>query len=103
MLIYLLIIFFICLIVYQFYPTTKEGLKNYQNYNNENASALSHKNAGNIQVLQERLEKFEGVNKQVEDNTEAIKRLNTQVSNIVKNQQKRAALGVVAKKTSEQK
>jgi predicted PurR-regulated permease PerM len=99
MLIYLLIIFFVYLIIYQFlHSSTKVGINNYSNYNNKDASGLSHKNAGNIQVLEGKIEKLEKVKEQVDKNTQHIEQLTKQVGENTKHQQAAAVHAIAAKK-----
>jgi len=99
MLTYLLIAFFIYLIIYQFFShSTKEGLNNYKNYNNNDASALAHKNAGNLQVVEGKLTKLETINDQVTKNTTNIDLLTKQVSKLTKHQQAAAVHALAAKK-----
>jgi hypothetical protein len=89
----ILIIFFMFLILYQLFLATniREGLENqYQNYdtnNPNNALILAQQNAGNISYLKERVNKFEGTYKEVQDISENVVSLQTQVDGLVQAQQ----------------
>jgi hypothetical protein len=81
------------LILYQLFLATniREGLENqYQNYdknNPNNALILAQQNAGNISYLKERVNKFEGTYKEVQDISENVVSLQTQVDGLVQAQQ----------------
>ena len=85
--------FFTFLVLYQIFlgATVVEGLKNqykpYNMNNPNNALILAQQNAGNISFLKERLDKFDGVYKQVQDLSGNIQLLQTQVNGLVQAQQ----------------
>lgn len=100
-----LIIFFIILIIYQLFSvkhSTIEGLANStagqsQPYDSSDISTLAHKNAGNIQVLQEQIKPLQDMKSSVDTNTSNITHMQTQVTAIqqqvngLSNQQKSVA------------
>lgn len=81
------------LILYQLFLATniREGLENqYQKYdtnNPNNALILAQQNAGNISYLKERVDKFEGTYKEVQDISGTVVSLQTQVDELVQAQQ----------------
>ena len=85
--------FFTFLVLYQIFlgATVLEGLKNqykpYNMNNPNNALILAQQNAGNISFLKERLDKFDGVYKQVQDLSGNIQLLQTRVNGLVQAQQ----------------
>ena len=85
--------FFTFLVLYQIFlgATVVEGLKNqykpYNMNNPNNALILAQQNAGNISFLKERLDKFDGVYKQVQDLSGNIQLLQTRVNGLVQAQQ----------------
>lgn len=91
----LLIVFFVILIVYQIFlaysGNTIEGLTNqkYQPYPPD-ALILSQQNAGNIEVLKDRLDGISGLNKEVQDISGNVASLQDQVSQLVTSQQQYA-------------
>jgi uncharacterized protein YoxC len=87
MLVGFLIIFFICLIVYQFFLanwTTVEGLENDQSPCS--SSVLAYKNSAAIEILQEQVSKLTGLDKEVQDISGNVVTLNDQVTALVKAQ-----------------
>jgi len=104
-LIYILIILFIILVTYQVilaFSTTNtliEGLENesttnsstqeYKPYNvndPNNALILSQQNAGNIEVLRGRIDKFDGVKEQVDTMQQNIDSMQVQIDGLVQQQ-----------------
>ena len=103
-LIYVLIVFFVSLLVYQIYleyftDSNKliEGLENssepntdeYKPYNlNEpnNALILAQQNAGNIEVLRGRIDGLDGVKKQVDELKQNVDMMQTQIDGLVQQQ-----------------
>ena len=89
----ILIVFFIFLIVYQMFLATNiiEGFDTeYKPYNTNdpnNALILAQQNAGNINYLKERLDKFDGIYQEVQDLSGNIDTLQTQVNGLVQSQQ----------------
>jgi hypothetical protein len=89
----ILIIFFLCLILYQLFLDTRliEGLENqYQPYdpnNPENALILAQQNAGNIAYIKERLDEYQNVYRQVQDLSGNYDVLEKQVNDLVAAQQ----------------
>jgi len=85
-----LIIFFMILIIYQIFlakHTTIEGLANStagqsQSYDSNDISTLAHKNAGNIQVLQEQVKGLQDLQTDVKTNTSNITKMTTQISSL---------------------
>lgn len=104
-LIYILIILFVILVTYQvilaFSPTNTliEGLENegtansstqeYKPYNvndPNNSLILSQQNAGNIEVLRGRIDKFDGVKEQVDTMQQNIDSMQVQIDGLVQQQ-----------------
>ena len=103
-LIYVLIVFFVSLLVYQIYleyftnnNKLVEGLENssetnkdeYKPYNlNEpnNALILAQQNAGNIEVLRGRIDGLDGVKKQVDELKQNVDMMQTQIDGLVQQQ-----------------
>ena len=97
-LIYILIIFFTTLIIYQLFLATFgldnliEGLENegeYKDYNKDdpnNALILSQQNAGNIDVLKGRIDKFDGVKDMIDGMKQNIDSMQTQIDGLVEQQ-----------------
>jgi hypothetical protein len=98
----ILIIFFICLILYQTFLANNiiEGLENegsssdntksYQQYdtnNPDNALILSQKNAGNIEYLKDRINNVQDIFQQVQDLSGNFQTLQSQVDGLVQAQQ----------------
>jgi hypothetical protein len=106
MLIYILIMFFVSLIIYQIYlandgifgsNTLMEGLENetttdtkeYKPYNLQdpnNALILSQQNAGNIEVLKGRIDDLDGVKKRVDDMQQSVDLMQSQIDSLVQQQ-----------------
>jgi hypothetical protein len=109
MLIKILIVFFICLIGYQLLSTFKkgsdlvEGLENntttntttgtgsgdYKPYNTDdpnNVLILAQQNAGNIEVLNGRMNKIDGVKERVDTLQQSIDSMQTQIDGLVQQQ-----------------
>ena len=106
MLIYILIVFFIMLVGYQVFlalvPSLNlvEGLENetttqntgssdYQPYNvndPNNSLILSQQNAGNIEVLQGRIDGFDGVKEKVDTMQQSIDSMQVQIDGLVQQQ-----------------
>jgi Tfp pilus assembly protein PilO len=102
LLIYVLIIVFIILIGYQLYlelPSNKiiEGLENettttepqYQPYNvndPNNALILAQQNAGNIEVLRGRIDKFDGIKEKTDQMQEDMNAMQSQIDALVQQQ-----------------
>jgi hypothetical protein len=103
MLIYVLIILFTILILYQaflaFFMSNSlvEGLENnesnstneYQPYNvndPNNALILSQQNAGNIEVLKGRIDGFDGVKEKVDNMQQSINSMQIQIEGLVQQQ-----------------
>ena len=88
----ILILFFVFLIIYQLFLASNiiEGFENeYKNYdmnNPNNALILSQQNAGNIDYLKERLDKFDGIYQQVQDLSSNVISLQEQVDGIMQAQ-----------------
>jgi hypothetical protein len=88
----ILILFFVFLIMYQLFLATNiiEGFENeYKNYdmnNPNNTLILAQQNAGNIDYLKERLDKFDGIYQQVQDLSSNIISLQEQVDGIMQAQ-----------------
>jgi len=88
----ILIAFFIFLIIYQIFLATNtiEGFDNeykpYDTNNPNNALILAQQNAGNINYLKERLDKFDGVYQEVQDLSGNVVALQTQVNGLVQAQ-----------------
>jgi hypothetical protein len=88
----ILIAFFIFLIIYQIILETNtiEGFGNeykpYDTNNPNNALILAQQNAGNINYLKERLDKFDGVYQQVQDLSGNVVELQTQLDGLVQAQ-----------------
>jgi peptidoglycan hydrolase CwlO-like protein len=103
-----LIIFFICLILYQAflaYSSTilkREGLENegIGDGSSCSSSVLAYKNSGAIQLLQDQVNKLMGLDKEVKDITGNVSTLNQQVSSLV-NQQAQAATQLAGNKPVE--
>ena len=92
-LIYSLIVFFTCLIVYQIFleltPNIIEGLDAYKPYNMNdpnNALILGQQNAGNIEVLKERINKLDGVNSKVVTMQQNMDSMQVQIDALVEQQ-----------------
>jgi TolA-binding protein len=100
----ILIIFFICIILYQIILANNsnlplvvgklhlvEGFKNkYKSYdtnNPNNAIILAQQNAGNISYLKERIDNVQGVYQQVQDLSGNVQNLQTQVNGLLQAQQ----------------
>ena len=86
MLIKFLIIFFSLLVIYQIYILySREGLENenngYQQYSDSNA-VLTEKNAANIQVLKEEIDKCKDVKTLYNDLNEKVQTIQEQVNAI---------------------
>ena len=91
MLIKLLILFFICLIVYQFFLARWpiiEGLDNGVGGDSTpcSSSILAYKNAAAIEILQDQVKKILGLDKEVQDISGNVVTLNEQVTALVKAQ-----------------
>jgi hypothetical protein len=90
MLVGFLIIFFICLIAYQFFLAnwaTVEGLENGANDQSPcSSSVLAYKNSADIEILQEQVNKLMGLDKEVQDISGNVVTLNDQVTALVKAQ-----------------
>jgi hypothetical protein len=92
----ILILFFIFLILYQILLANNiiEGLENqYQPYdtnNPNNALILAQQNAGNISYLKESLDSLQGLDKQVQDISGNLTTLQSQVTQMVQQQQQYA-------------
>ena len=88
----ILIVFFAVLIMYQLFLASNiiEGFENeYKDYDMNdpnNALILAKQNAGNIDYLKERLDKFDGVYQQVQDLSNNIVSLQEQVDGIMQAQ-----------------
>ena len=88
----ILIAFFIFLIIYQIFLATNtiEGFDNeykpYDTNNPNNALILAQQNAGNINYLKERLDKFDGVYQEVQDLSGNVVALQAQVNGLVQAQ-----------------
>lgn len=97
----ILIVFFICLIVYQIFLASKnklniiEGLaNNYQSYEDKEvnkALILSQKNAGNIEFLKDQIGDLQHLNQIVTDLSGNVQTLQTQVNGLVQAQQQYAS------------
>lgn len=93
LLINILILFFICLLLFQIMDASNilEGLENqYQSYDTSdpsNALILAQKNAGNISYLKERLDEFSDMYQQVQDLSGNVQDLQNQVNGIMQSQQ----------------
>ncbi len=92
MTILILIIFFVSLIIYQIYllnypiiegatTQTADDNKQYQDYS-ENELILSKKNAGNIEVLKDRLDSLTGLDAKIEKTNADFKQLQEQVKGL---------------------
>lgn len=91
MLVGVLIIFFICLIIYQFFLAnwaTVEGLENGATTDQSSCSSsvLAYKNSAAIEILQEQVNKLMGLDKEVQDISGNVVTLNDQVTALVKAQ-----------------
>ena len=92
MLIKLLILFFICLIVYQFFLARWpiiEGLDNGAGASDPSScssSILAYKNAAAIEILQDQIKQVMGLDKEVQDISGNVVTLNDQVLGLVKAQ-----------------
>jgi hypothetical protein len=102
MLLKLLIAFFTTLLCFQIYlaifnkPTLLEGLTNssettseYKPYNMNdpnNSLILAQQNAGNIEVLKDRVDDLNGVKKKVDDMQQSIDSMQTQINGLVQQQ-----------------
>jgi hypothetical protein len=92
MLIKLLILFFICLIVYQFFLAGGpiiEGLDNgagAADPSSCSSSILAYKNAAAIEILQDQIKQVMGLDKEVQDISGNVVTLNDQVLGLVKAQ-----------------
>ena len=90
MLVEFLIIFFICLIVYQFFLAnwaTVEGLENgAADQSACSSSVLAYKNSAAIEILQGQVNKLMGLDKEVQDISGNVVTLNDQVTALVKAQ-----------------
>jgi len=90
MLIKILIIFFICLIIHQFFVENWkniEGIENeYKEYDKNDPLILAQQNAGNIEYLKQRMDKLMGLDKEVQDISGNLIGLNDQVIALVKAQ-----------------
>ena len=111
LLIYILIVIFVCLMVYQAYLANStfglemfpnkliEGLENedttgtstqeYKPYNlndPNNSLILAQQNAGNIEVLKGRINNLDNVKKQVDDMQQSIDSMQTQIDGLVQQQ-----------------
>jgi hypothetical protein len=88
----ILIAFFMFLILYQIFLASNviEGFNNeykpYDTNNPNNALILAQQNAGNINYLKERLDKFDGVYQEVQDLSGNVVALQTQVNGLVQAQ-----------------
>jgi hypothetical protein len=83
-----LIIFFIFLISYQIflaYFTIIEGNENYQTYD-KNTMILAQKNAGNIEVLRDQLNKTEPILPLIQDLSGNVSHIQDQVNQLVQAQ-----------------
>jgi hypothetical protein len=100
MLVNFLILFFLLLIFYQIflaYFNYIEGFDDYKEYdlnNPNNALILAQQNAGNISYLKERLDKLATIDKEVYDISLNMTQLNSQMTELVK-QQANAATSLV--------
>ncbi len=92
-LINVLILFFICLLLFQIMEVSNviEGLETqYQTYDTcdpSNALILAQKNAGNISYLKERLDDFSDMYQQIQDLSGNVQDLQNQVNGIMQSQQ----------------
>jgi len=102
LLIYILIFVFLFLLGYQAYLAlilgTIEGMENensntltqeYKPYNlndPNNYLILAQQNAGNIEVLKGRIDKFDGVKQRVDDMQQSIDLMQTQIDSLVQQQ-----------------
>ena len=105
LLIYILIVLFISLLVYQIYLANTpfsiiEGLENadsinttsekeYKPYNlndPNNSLILAQQNAGNIEVLKGRIDSFDGVKQSVDNMQQSIDLMQTQIDGLVQQQ-----------------
>ena len=88
----ILIGFFLFLILYQIFLASNliEGFENeykpYDTNNPNNALILAQQNAGNINYLKERLDKFDGIYQEVQDLSGNVVALQTQVDGLVQAQ-----------------
>ena len=90
MLIKILILLFICLILYQsivaiFGNKLIEGLEGYDEYNTNdpnNVLILAQKNAGNIEVLKSQISPILGLDKEVQDISSNVIALTKQVNDL---------------------
>jgi uncharacterized protein YoxC len=107
LLIYILIVLFLSLLVYQIYLANNsfsiiEGLENadtttssttsekeYKPYNlndPNNSLILAQQNAGNIEVLKGRIDSFDGVKQRVDNMQQSIDLMQTQIDGLVQQQ-----------------
>jgi hypothetical protein len=105
LLIYILIILFICLLVYQvylanyaidsvmFYSKLMEGLENKEttssiteDYNPNNSLILAQENAENIEVLKGKINALDDVNKKIDDIQRSVDTMQIQVDGLIKQQ-----------------
>jgi hypothetical protein len=90
MLIKMLIIIFSCLIIYQiiiaiYGNNIIEGLETYQEYDTNdpnNVLILAQKNAGNIEVLKSQIDKYTGLDSEVQDISLNVVNLTKQVNDL---------------------
>lgn len=102
MLVNILIIFFLFLILYQFFTSCKrEGLENsagtYQNYPDD-PLILGKQNAGNIEVLKQEIQEIPELKRRVTNLEEDVKVLNEQIQGL--NQQNAEAVTSFSSSTS---
>ncbi len=107
LLIYILIVLFVILMVYQAYlangtfgnklieglengdTTTSSSTQEYKPYNlndPNNSLILAQQNAGNIEVLKGRIDGLDGVKKRVDDMQQSIDLMQTQIDGLVQQQ-----------------
>jgi len=86
-----LIIFFVCLILYQVFLANMSFMEGLENNNGPesdscSSSVLAYKNSGAIQNLQDQVNKLMGLDKTVQDISGNVTVLNQQVASLVKQQ-----------------
>lgn len=90
MLVGFLIIFFICLIVYQFFLANWSNIEGLENNTGDqspcSSSVLAYKNSAAIEILQEQVNKLMTLDKEVQDISGNVITLNDQVTALVKAQ-----------------
>jgi hypothetical protein len=102
MLINILIIFFIILILCQLFSYNIEGMETsngeeyipYRKNDPNNVLILAQQNAGNIEVLKQQIDKVLGLNQEVQDISNNLATLTSQVTNLMAAQQQYAQANI---------